>query len=188
MAGKVTWGYAHLACTKIWAVSSIHTVSEFKPLDLEVVQRLFDDCQYPVGVTRSQRHEWLERPNYVHRLVVFESIRIVGHVGLATPDGNPSFKQWAAAFQNDQKFLVVTRLLVSPDTRMVGLATQMMNEVHRICAANDTYAALGVIADNRAARALYHKLGYRHIGNAPYTSMNGTPMEKALYVRECQRP
>lgn len=169
-------------------MSYLHTVSEFESPDLEVVQRLFDDCQYPVGVTRSQRHEWLERPNYVHRLVVFEGNRIVGHVGLATPDGNPSFKQWAAAFQDDQKFLVVTRLLVNPATRMSGLATQMMNEVHRICAERDTYVALDVIADNHAARALYHKLGYRHIGNAPYTSMNGTPMEKALYVRECERP
>lgn len=169
-------------------VSRADLVRVFEPLDLEAVQNLFDDCQYPVGVSNSQRHEWLERPSYVHRLVAIDDSRILGHVGLASPDGNRSFEQWRMACNDGQDLLVVTRLLVNPASRMLGLATHLMKHAHHISAQNNATPVLDVIASNHAARALYNALGYRYIGNAPYTSMNGTSMEKALYVLGSNSP
>lgn len=116
---------------------------------------------WPADPTR-----WLQPKNLLDAWVAVRDGALVGHVALCGPEDADVAALWcASAGVPLARIAEIAKLFVDPATRGSRLGAALLAHAAAAAAALGLVPALEVLDHDRAARRLYERLGWRHVGN-----------------------
>ncbi|MDA2804446.1 GNAT family N-acetyltransferase [Nocardiopsis suaedae] len=148
--------------------------------------RVHETNGYPVeGV--SDPIGWLTPENLLKAWVAELDGRIVGHVSLASGEGEDAAALWRQQAGSNEPLAALERLFVAPEARSQGLGDRLvraaMEEANRI----GRRLLLDVMAKDQAAIRLYERLGWRRIGELSHGVPDGSTVPAFGYVAPLHR-
>ena len=105
--------------------------------------------------------QWLEAPAYVARWVAVADQRVVGHVGVAAP--GPDVIEAVDAL-GISPALEVVRMGVDPAVRQGGVGDALLRHAMAFIEENGARGVLAVLHQQKAAKRLYDRHGWRQVG------------------------
>ncbi|WP_406438848.1 GNAT family N-acetyltransferase [Streptomyces sp. NBC_01613] len=128
---------------------------------VEVLAAVHRHSGYPVNWPAGPA-DWLTPSSQLAAWVAEVDGRVVGHLGLSrAADGDAAPGLWGArAGLGVERTAVVGRLFVSPAARGHGLGAALMARAVEEARARGLHPVLDVVASDRAAAALYERLGW----------------------------
>ncbi|MFI5658645.1 GNAT family N-acetyltransferase [Streptomyces sp. NPDC051684] len=149
--------------------------------DLTVCARVLRDVhhadRYPVNWP-DDPEGWLRGADTMGAWVGCRDERVVGHVLLARPasgDVAPTL------VPSDTSVAVVGRLFVAPSARGHRLGAALLERAAREACLRGALAVLDVVTTDRAAIALYERLGWRFLGEGQQRWGPGTSVTVRCY-------
>ncbi|MFI1486170.1 GNAT family N-acetyltransferase [Streptomyces sp. NPDC020747] len=129
-----------------------------------VLAAVHESDGYPVNWPDAPER-WLTPPSLLTSWVAELDGRIVGHVGLSHsgPDDLAPGLWRTHRGTSTAATAVVSRLFVSPDARGHGIGALLMTEATREAARRALHPVLDVVATDKAAAALYERLGWHRL-------------------------
>lgn len=120
---------------------------------------------YPLVWPDDPTH-WLQPRNLLDAWVAVRGDAIVGHVALCGPEDADVAHLWSAAAGVPRtQFVEVAKLFVAPMGRGRGLGAALLASAAAEATARGLVPALEVLDHDLAARTLYERLGWRHVGS-----------------------
>lgn len=107
--------------------------------------------------------------------------RLVGHVAVHDALGHPVLPLWVAGGADAKHAAIISRLIVSPDHRRMGYATNLVDHAVRSLIVAGITPVLDVAIANSAARALYASLGWAEVGSTTVTRDRTIPVVAMIY-------
>ena len=162
-------------------------IRDRRPEDLPacatLLRRVFETSRYPARWP-ADPEDWLAGHPDDAGWVVQDGGEIVGHVQVRRGANYRVWPAWRDATRlADEQLGVLCRLFVSPLVRRRGIAGALIER----CEAHATERGLCLVLDvtdqNRAAIALYDRLGWRRAGEDVLTLADGSPLPLILYVQ-----
>jgi GNAT superfamily N-acetyltransferase len=112
-------------------------------------------------------HAWLTPSLLLQAWVAEVAAVVVGHVALCKAQDDTAAAVWrmASGLPVD-RLAVVSRLFVAPPARGCGLGTDLLHAACAAAVASRRRPALEVLDHDRAAIALYERLGWQRVASA----------------------
>ena len=108
---------------------------------------------------------WLTPDELLGAWVAWRSGALAGHVCLCPAETGPSAAAWSSgAGVPVDRLGVISRLFVAPDARRRGLGERLLVAACDEASRLGRHPALEVLERDRAAHALYERLGWRRAG------------------------
>lgn len=132
---------------------------------VRLLRLVHDEDGYPRQWPVSPR-AWLAPDDQVAAWVADDADRLVGHVAVAESDESPATAVWSAALEvSPAALLRISLLFVAPFARGRGLGGRLLDTAVRFVGDRGAEPVLEVVSSDRAAVALYTRLGWRLVGS-----------------------
>jgi GNAT superfamily N-acetyltransferase len=128
---------------------------------------------------------WLTPENLLAAWVAVTENGLAGHVALCAGSGEPAAPIWSEASDVPAENLgVIAKLFVVPSERGRDLGVALLDHAVAEARARALLPVLEVLDVNRAAIALYERLGWRRVGSAPatWTKTGREPLRLHYYI------
>lgn len=113
---------------------------------------------------------WLNPTNLLAAWVADDEERLLGHVALCVPEAGGVADLWLATAGTPLEGLAeVAKLFVAPRGRGLGLGAALLARATEEAHARGLRPVLEVLDHDHAARALYERIGWCHVGTLPAT-------------------
>jgi GNAT superfamily N-acetyltransferase len=120
---------------------------------------------------------WIRSRDIIGAWVADEGGDLVGHVSLRLPGDHMPVRMWRACGGTGE-CAVVSRLFVVPSAQRRGLGLALLEAARARAAELDRRPVLDVRDDNRAAIALYRRLGWTDLGSYEERFDGDGPIER----------
>jgi GNAT superfamily N-acetyltransferase len=107
---------------------------------------------------------WIRSKALIGAWVAADGGEVVGHVNLRWPGDQMPVRMWRAAGEPGECALI-SRLFVVPPARRSGLGRALLDVACARAVELDRRPVLDVVDDNRAAVAMYRRLGWTDLGS-----------------------
>lgn len=156
-----------------------------KPGDLEQCVQLLAEVhtvdRYPV-IWPADPGRWLTPSRLLGAWVAVNADDLAGHVGLSSVAAGPSADLWVASTGLEiDRLGAVRQLFVSSSARGRGIGGELLAVACAEARGRGFHPVLDVIDRNRAAMALYERLGWRPAGSLE-VDLAGRPERLVCYV------
>jgi GNAT superfamily N-acetyltransferase len=111
---------------------------------------------------------WLTPDTLLSAWVAADGPRVLGHVALCSAAGDAAAPLWSAASGlPPEQIAVIARLFVAPSARDRGLGAALLAAACAEARLRGMRPALEVLDHDRAAIALYERLGWQRVASVP---------------------
>jgi GNAT superfamily N-acetyltransferase len=142
-----------------------------RPDELDACTAVLADVHAADGYPRywpADPQAWLTPSQLLRAWVAVVAEVVVGHVALCEAEDDTAAAVWRlASGLPAARLAVVSRLFVAPQARGRGLGTGLLHAACAAAVASRLRPALEVLDHDRAAIALYERVGWRRVASAP---------------------
>jgi GNAT superfamily N-acetyltransferase len=141
-----------------------------RPADLDACTTVLADVHAADGYPRywpTDAQAWLTPALLLQAWVAVVAEGVVGHVALCQAEDDPAAAVWSRASGLPvDRLAVVSRLFVAPQARGGGLGLGLLHAACATAVASRLRSALEVLDHDRAAIALYERVGWQRVASA----------------------